>query len=207
LKACKEINKEIIQNIEDIKPKFYPSSLHFYPSKKKFKELSSCPFDKIFVEKNKKNHVISLSAGWSDLGSWVSLSELQKDPETQFTLFSENSFKREMRPWGFFEVLMETDSSKVKLISVSAGKKLSLQKHKYRSETWYVVQGKAKVTKGNERFTMLNGDSVIIDKNEEHRLENTSKEPLEIIEIQTGTYFGEDDIIRLKDSYGRADLH
>ena len=102
---------------------------------------------------------------------------------------------------------METDSSKVKLISVSVGNKLSLQKHKYRSETWYVVKGKAKVTKGNERFIMINGDSIIIHKNEEHRLENISNEPLEIIEIQTGTYFGEDDIIRLKDSYGRADLH
>ena len=207
LKTCKEINKEIIEDIEAIKPKCYPSSLYFYPSKKKFKELPNYPFDKIFVEKNNINQVIPLNAGWSDLGSWVSLAELQKDPENKFTLFSENSIKTEIRPWGFFEVLMETDSSKVKLISVSAGKKLSLQKHKYRSETWYVVRGKAKVTKGNERFTMLNGDSVIINKNEEHRLENASKEPLEIIEIQTGTYFGEDDIIRLKDSYGRADLH
>ena len=132
---------------------------------------------------------------------------MQKDSKADFTLFPENSFKREERPWGFFEVLMETDSAKVKLISVSAGHKLSLQKHKYRSETWYVVRGEAKVTKDNERFTMTNGDSVIIKQNEEHRLENTSNEPLEIIEIQTGTYFGEDDIIRLKDSYGRADLH
>ena len=207
IKACKKINQEVFAEMEDIKPKKYPSSLCFYPSKKRFKELSSHPFDKIFVEKNNANYVIPLGADWSDLGSWVSLSELQKDPESKFTLFSENNFKRENRPWGFFEVLMETDTSKVKLISVSVGHKLSLQKHKYRSETWHVVQGKAKVTKGNERFTMLNGDSIIIHKNEEHRLENISNEPLEIIEIQTGTYFGEDDVIRLKDSYGRAELH
>ena len=207
LKECKEIDKQVFTEIEAIKPRQYPSSLFFYPNKKGFKALSSYPFDKKFVEKNNANYVIPLSVDWSDLGSWVSLSELQKDPESEFNLFSENSFKREKRPWGFFKVLMETDSSKVKLISVSIGHKLSLQKHKYRSETWYIVQGKAKVTKGNERFTMLNGDSIIIHKNEEHRLENASNEPLEIIEIQTGSYFGEDDIIRLKDSYGRAGLH
>mgnify|MGYP003952035553 CR=1 FL=1 len=207
LKACNEINQEILVEMEGIKPKQYPSSLCFYPNKERFKELSNHPFDKTFIEKNNANYVIPLSADWSDLGSWVSLSELQKDSSAGLTLFSDNDDKRVKKPWGFFEVLMETGSSKVKLISVSVGHKLSLQKHKYRSETWYVVQGKAKVTKGNERFTMLNGDSIIINKNEEHRLENISDEPLEIIEIQTGTYFGEDDIIRLKDSYGRAELH
>ncbi len=207
LKACNEINQEILGEMEDIKPKQYPSSLYYFPNKERFKELSNHPFDKAFIEKNSRNYVIPLSTDWSDLGSWVSLSDLQKDSSAGLTLFSDNNDKRVKKPWGFFEVLMETDSSKVKLLSVSAGHKLSLQKHKYRSETWHVVQGKAKVTKGNERFTMLNGDSIIINKNEEHRLENISDEPLEIIEIQTGTYFGEDDIIRLKDSYGRAELH
>jgi mannose-6-phosphate isomerase-like protein (cupin superfamily) len=102
---------------------------------------------------------------------------------------------------------METEESKVKLLCVLPNHRLSLQKHKYRSETWYVIRGEAKVTKGNERFSMLTGDSIIIRENEEHRLENLSNETLEIIEIQTGTYFGEDDIIRIQDSYGRADLH
>jgi Mannose-6-phosphate isomerase len=124
------------------------------------------------------------------------------------TLFPDSSvYYREERLWGYFETLMKTKSSKVKLLSVLPNHKLSLQKHQYRSETWYVVRGEAKVTKGNERFSLLSGDSIIIRQNEEHRLENTSNETLEIIEIQTGTYFGEDDIIRIKDSYGRADLH
>ena len=117
-------------------------------------------------------------------------------------------YKRQVeKPWGFYETIMETDASKVKLISVLPGHKLSLQKHKHRSETWHVIRGEAKVTKGNERFSMLTGDSVIIHKNEVHRHENLSKEPLEIVEIQTGSYFGEDDIIRIKDLYGRSDLH
>jgi len=122
-------------------------------------------------------------------------------------LFPESGNTREERPWGFFENLMETQTSKVKLLCIFPDQKLSLQKHKYRSETWYVIQGKAKVTKGNERFTLLSGDSIVIQQNEEHRVENLSEKDLEIIEIQTGTYFGEDDIIRIKDSYGRADLH
>ena len=103
--------------------------------------------------------------------------------------------------------LMENEKSKVKLLCIQPSQRLSLQKHKHRSETWYVVSGEAKVTKGNERFSLRVGDSVIIEKNEEHRVENISNKNLEIIEIQTGSYFGEDDIIRLQDSYGRADLH
>ena len=85
--------------------------------------------------------------------------------------------------------------------------KLSLQKHKFRSETWYVIKGRAKVTRNNEKFTLELGDSIIIEKGEIHSLENVENVPLEIIEIQTGNYLGEDDIIRLKDIYGRADLH
>ena len=70
---------------------------------------------------------------------------------------------------------------------------------------WFMAS--AKVTKDKERFTMETGDSVIIEKNQLHRLENSGDIPLQIIEVQTGSYFGEDDIIRLEDSYGRADLH
>ena len=159
------------------------------------------------MQNNTTNYVIQLKAGWSDLGSWYSLSSLHKNLKNEMTLFPDDSFSREERPWGFFENLMETRTSKVKLLCVFPDQKLSLQRHKYRSETWYVIEGEAKVTKSNERFTLLSGDSIAIEKNEEHRLENLSDKPLEIIEIQTGTYFGEDDIIRIKDSYGRADIH
>jgi mannose-6-phosphate isomerase-like protein (cupin superfamily) len=112
-----------------------------------------------------------------------------------------------VKPWGFFEILMETLTSKVKLLSVSPGERLSLQKHEHRMETWYIIKGTAKVTRGVERFTLQVGDSIIIEKNQIHRLENDSEENLEVIEIQTGNYFGEDDIVRIEDSYGRAGLH
>jgi len=94
-----------------------------------------------------------------------------------------------------------------KLSPILSGERLSLQKHKHRSETWYVNHDSAKETKDKERFTIQAGDSVIIEKNQLHRLENPKDIPLQIIEVRTGSYFGEDDIIRLEDSYGRADLH
>ena len=85
--------------------------------------------------------------------------------------------------------------------------KLSLQKHKHRSETWHVIKGRAKVTKENKKFTLELGDSIIIEKNQILSLENVESSPLEIVEIQTGDYLGEDDIVRLEDIYGRANLH
>ena len=151
--------------------------------------------------------MIELNAGWSDLGTWSALGALQRDPGSDMTLYAEGSCYRSEKPWGYFETLMETHISKVKLLHVLPGERLSLQKHKHRNETWYVVQGVAKVTKDKEKFTMETGDSVIIEKNQLHRLENSGVIPLQIIEVQTGSYFGEDDIIRLEDSYGRADLH
>ena len=207
IKACKDEHKMSLVEMQDVLPKKYPSDLYFTPDAEKFSYLLEAPFDKAFVEKNNNNIMLKLDAGWSDLGSWLALSTLQKDLKNQMTLFEENETIREEKPWGYFETLMETASSQVKLLSISPGHKLSLQKHRYRSETWYVINGQAKVTKGNERYSMVAGDSVIIEANEQHRLENISETQLEIIEIQTGTYFGEDDIVRLKDSYGRADLH
>jgi len=207
LNTFESLNNSLFKEIDGLIPKKNSKSLYFSPNKDQFNKILDSQFDKVFVEKNTNNLAIILDAGWSDLGSWGSLGNLQKDLKHEMTLFSENTPIKEERPWGYFEVLMETEDSKVKLLSVLPGHKLSLQRHKHRSETWYVIRGEAKITKGNERFTMVRGDSVIIRQNEQHRLENTAQEPLEIIEIQSGTYFGEDDIIRIKDSYGRADLH
>ena len=207
LNACKENNLEGLNEISNLIPNTYPKDLYFKPNKEKFKLISDIAFDKALVEDSNKTLVTQLDAGWSDLGSWTSLRALQKDPESRMTLFTDTYNFRVEKPWGFYETIMETGTSKVKLLSVLPGHKLSLQKHKHRSETWHVIRGEAKVTKGNERFSMLTGDSVIINKNEVHRLENSSNESLEIVEIQTGTYFGEDDIVRIEDSYGRVGLH
>ena len=103
--------------------------------------------------------------------------------------------------------LFETEFSKVKILSVDAGQMLSMQMHEHRSETWYITQGIATVTKDELTFVLHPGESIVIDKKEKHRIQNFGDEVLEIIEVQTGTYFGEDDIVRFEDIYGRRDFH
>ena len=202
-----KINSQALEEILEVVKKGTTKSNFFHPNTNLFNKLKKLSFDKAFVENNKLSFMVELKAGWSDLGSWSALGAMQRDPGSTMTLYSEGSYDKAEKPWGYFETLMETDASKVKLLYVLPGERLSLQKHQHRRETWYVIHGTAKVTKDKERFTMQTGDSVIIEKNQLHRLENSGDIPLQIIEVQTGSYFGEDDIIRLEDSYGRVDIH
>lgn len=115
---------------------------------------------------------------------------------------SENH-RKVFRPWGSYDSIDIEDSFQVKRISVNPKSKLSLQKHKYRAEHWVVVKGEAKVTCGDKVFNLIESQSTYIPAGEVHRLENTGNQALEIIEIQTGSYLGEDDIIRIEDNYKR----
>lgn len=108
------------------------------------------------------------------------------------------------RPWGRYEVLLDTADHKVKRIIVLPGKRISLQKHLRRSEHWVVVSGVAKVTLDGRDVTLLPHHSIDIPREALHRIENTGAEPLVFVEVQMGDYFGEDDIIRLKDDFGRV---
>jgi mannose-6-phosphate isomerase len=111
----------------------------------------------------------------------------------------------EARPWGSFTILDENDRFKVKRIEVLPGKRLSYQRHQKRAEHWFVVQGKAKVTLNDEEVLVDTGSSIDIRVGDAHRVENPDiSESLVFIETQTGTYFGEDDIERLDDDFGRA---
>lgn len=113
-------------------------------------------------------------------------------------------FHREVyRPWGKFDSLEMGNNYQVKKISVKPGAKLSLQMHHHRSEHWVVVSGTAQVTKGENVFTLNENQSTYIEVKEKHSLENIGEVDLEIIEIQTGSYLGEDDIVRFDDIYGR----
>jgi len=112
----------------------------------------------------------------------------------------------EQRPWGSFTILDELDNFKVKRIEVLPGKRLSYQRHQKRAEHWFVVQGTAKVTLNGNEFLVKTGESIDIDTGTAHRVENShSSELLIFIETQTGSYFGEDDIERLDDDFGRTD--
>ncbi len=109
----------------------------------------------------------------------------------------------DFRPWGKFEILSKGKNFKVKKIHVHPFCKLSLQSHKHRSEHWVVVEGRAKVTLGEKTINLLKNESVYINSGIKHRLENPSKKILTIIEVQTGNYLGEDDIVRYEDDYKR----
>lgn len=111
---------------------------------------------------------------------------------------------RNYRPWGYFESLSMGPRFQVKLLHVNPGGKLSMQMHHHRSEHWVVVQGTAKVTIGDVEQLIQENESVYITATQWHRLENPGKVPLEIIEVQIGTYLSDDDIIRRDDVYHRA---
>ena len=108
------------------------------------------------------------------------------------------------RPWGHYDSICMGERDQVKRITVKPGAKLSLQKHHHRSEHWVVVKGTAYVTKGDDVLTVTENESVYLPLGIVHALENPGKIDLEIIEVQTGSYLGEDDIIRLEDQYGRV---
>jgi mannose-6-phosphate isomerase len=108
------------------------------------------------------------------------------------------------RPWGYFEVLSDAPDHKVKRIVVEPGGILSLQRHQQRSEHWFVVSGEGVALVDGEKISLRTGSSIDIPAKKTHRLENSSAENLVIIEVQTGKYFGEDDIERLEDKYGRT---
>jgi mannose-1-phosphate guanylyltransferase/mannose-6-phosphate isomerase len=118
------------------------------------------------------------------------------DPITQFHL-------QVHRPWGSYTILEEASSYKIKRVSVSPGKRLSLQLHRHRSEHWIVVSGTAEIQLGKERFTLTANEGTFVRAGVRHRLGNPGKTPLEVIEVQSGDYLGEDDIVRFDDEYGR----
>ncbi|HYX31270.1 MAG TPA: phosphomannose isomerase type II C-terminal cupin domain [Pyrinomonadaceae bacterium] len=116
----------------------------------------------------------------------------------------DNSPKFDQRPWGAFTVLDEGDNFKVKRIEVLPGKRLSYQKHAQRAEHWVVVKGIAKVTLDDRDIEVKSGEAIDIAIGSAHRVENTSDELLVFIEVQRGSYLGEDDIVRLQDDFGRV---
>ncbi len=111
--------------------------------------------------------------------------------------------REDHRPWGFYEVLSDRPDHKVKRITVYPGKRLSLQRHRQRSEHWYVLKGIAIVTLNNAEHHLQAGDSINIPMGAAHRIANTGQDNIVFIEVQQGEYFGEDDIERLEDDYGR----
>jgi mannose-1-phosphate guanylyltransferase/mannose-6-phosphate isomerase len=231
------------------------------------KEFGACPsdsFDYAVMEKTHLGTVVSLDAGWSDVGSWSALHEaipgdthgnvslgdvLTEDTsgcylqstsrlvatvglkdhvvvETKDAVLVapkdrvqdvkqlvaqlkkhgryETSLHREVfRPWGSYDSIDSGDRFQVKRLMVKPGACMSLQLHHHRAEHWIVVSGTARITRGDETFLLEENQSTYIPLGTRHRIENPGKIPLHIIEVQSGGYLGEDDIVRFEDRYGR----
>lgn len=125
-------------------------------------------------------------------------NRLEKKPKNQ-------PFYGEERPWGKFENFIDGEGYQVKRLTINPGAKLSLQSHNHRSEHWIVVRGTAKVTNGENEVIVKANEGVYISVGNKHRLENPGKDILEVIEVQTGDYLGEDDIVRYEDIYNRIE--
>ncbi len=230
-------------------------------------QFSACPADSIdyaVMEKTDSAVVIPLSAGWSDIGSWSALWEVQQQDQQGNVSFGDvlthdtrNSYlhathrliatvgvddlvvvetadailvakkdqvqnvkkiveqlkeshrnefllhRRVNRPWGAYEGIDVGERFQVKRITVNPGASLSLQKHHHRAEHWIVVKGTARITCDEKVLLLTENQSTYIPLGAVHRLENPGKIPLEMIEVQSGSYLGEDDIVRYEDDYGR----
>ena len=127
------------------------------------------------------------------------VTQLQKTKREEHTLH-----RKVHRPWGWYDSIDEGGRFKVKRIQVKPGASLSLQKHHHRAEHWIVVKGTAEITNGDKVLLLTENQSTYIPLGEVHRLANPGSIPLEIIEVQSGSYLGEDDIVRFEDTYGRA---
>ena len=229
--------------------------------------FGNCPNESVdyaVMEEAKQTAMVTLHAGWSDIGSWSALHEAPALDEQGnavrgdvMLMDTENSYvyadqglvttvgikglvvvstpdallvasrdrvqdvrklvqrlsdeerteqahhTKVYRPWGHYEAIDQGDGYQVKRLVVDAGKRISLQRHQHRSEHWVVVRGSARVTLETTTFDLATNESTYIAAGAIHRLENAGFQPLEVIEVQTGTYLGEDDIERFEDDFNR----
>lgn len=229
-----------------------------------FAASPSDSIDYAVMEKTRNAVVVPMQAGWSDVGSWHSLWEVEEHDENGNAFVGDvltedcsgcyihassrlvsavgakdqvivetadgvlvaprdraqdvraivdqlkaagreeaELHRKVYRPWGSYEGIDAAERFQVKRITVSPGHRLSLQKHHHRAEHWIVVTGTARITRGEEEFMLSENQSTYIPLGVTHRLENPGKIPLELIEVQSGSYLGEDDIVRFEDIYGR----
>ncbi|XOV81426.1 MAG: mannose-1-phosphate guanylyltransferase/mannose-6-phosphate isomerase [Aestuariibacter sp.] len=229
-----------------------------------FAQCESISIDYALMEKSKKVALVSLDAGWSDIGNWDALTDALKhkgesnvfvgdvlaEDVSNSLIYSEQKLiaalgvkdlvvvetddallvahrdrvqdikafpkklkelkrseylhhRRVHRPWGSYDSIQNGERFQVKNLTVSPGASLSLQLHHHRAEHWVVVEGTAKVQIGEQEKILSENESVYIPVGTKHRLSNPGKIPLKIIEVQSGSYLGEDDIIRIEDDYHR----
>ncbi|MBT8544383.1 mannose-1-phosphate guanylyltransferase/mannose-6-phosphate isomerase [Polynucleobacter paneuropaeus] len=159
--------------------------------------VSTVGIDNLVIIETADAVLVADRANSQDVKHIVSQLDAQKREE-------KNLHRKVARPWGWYDSVDEGERFKVKRIQVKPGASLSLQMHHHRAEHWIVVKGIAQITNGDQVITLQENQSTFIPQGQTHRLANPGKEPLEIIEVQSGSYLGEDDIVRFEDTYGRS---
>ncbi|CAM2066412.1 Phosphomannose isomerase type II C-terminal cupin domain [Sulfidibacter corallicola] len=123
---------------------------------------------------------------------------------SEVPLFDEQIRGLEQRPWGCFRVIGDYPDCKIKRLDILPGQRLSLQSHRHRTEYWVMIRGTATVTLAEEQRELQPGEMIVIPKTAKHRIENGGHDLVSLIEVQLGSYFGEDDIVRYADDYQRT---
>ena len=160
--------------------------------------ISVVGLDDVVVVETKDAVLVANKDKVQDIKNIVNKLKAEKRPEWEF-------HREVFRPWGSYDSIDNGERFQVKRITVKPGEKLSVQMHHHRAEHWIVVAGTAKVTNGDETLLLSENQSTYIPVGVIHALENPGKIPLELIEVQSGTYLGEDDIVRFSDRYGRVE--
>ena len=201
----------IINNFKRYQPTIYKNCLNavseaklkdntYYLNKASFEKITAKSFDYAILEKTKQINAIKLDIPWSDLGSWKEICKMYDKNKNKY-------YKKKnvyYRPWGRYVNLFEGKGFLIKELYVKPKGVLSLQKHHHRAEHWLVTQGTPTITLNNDKFSKKPNDSIFIPLGAVHRIENTSKKPVKIIEVQVGSILKESDIIRFQDIYGRV---
>jgi len=171
-----------------------------YLNKKSFQKIPEISFDYAILEKSKNINTIKLNIPWSDLGSWKEISNIFKKNKSKYFRKS-NVF---YRPWGKYTNLFNGKGFLIKELVINPKSSISLQKHKHRSEHWTIVSGKPRITINKRNFFKKADETAFIPRGAVHRIENIFRNPVKIMEAQTGRILKETDIIRYKDIYGRV---
>src|SRR5210317_21387 len=201
----------IINNFKKNQPIIYKNCLEavkkaklksntYYLNKASFEKATAKSFDYAILEKTKQINAIKLDIPWSDLGSWKEILRMYDKNKSKYVK-KKNVY---YRPWGKYTNLFEGKEFLIKELLVKPKGILSLQKHHHRAEHWLVTQGNAKITLNNNNFIKKPGEHIFIPLEAIHRVQNSGKKPVRIMEAQVGSILKETDIVRFQDIYGRV---
>ena len=189
---------QMLKACSDAVKKSKVSKFTYYLNKSSFKKAKEISFDYAILEKAKNINGINLNLSLTDLGNWKEIYKYFK--KQHFKNIKKNTY---YRPWGKYINLHKGNNFLLKELVVNSNSSISLQKHHHRSERWFVISGKPKITINKKKFYLKENQEAFIPKGALHRIENFFNIPVKIAEVQMGSILKENDIVRYSDVYGR----